>query len=263
MTPELPTPFYSADNATIFHGDSLDILEAIAAHMPESFDYILTDPPYASGGRQQASARNVVTKNNAREDDTWFLGDNMGSDSWMRWQRQIARHSLRACVLGAHAYVCIDWRQLTNLVTAWESVGWSYRTKIVWDKNNQGMGSFWRNTYEEVAVFTKGMPLPLKDGTAFNLFRCNKPRGGYHPTEKPVELMHYILSKLTTKTGRVLDPFMGSGTTLEAARQLALHGYGIDFNPEFCARAAKRVSQALLPTSTTPAPAAPSQLALP
>lgn len=239
----LPTPYYTGNSATIFHGDSTDILEAIAHNMPESFDYILTDPPYASGGRQQASARNIVTKNNARDSDTWFLGDNMGSDTWVRWQRQIARHCLRATVLGGHAYVCIDWRQLTNLITAWESVGWSYRSKIVWNKNNQGMGSFWRNSYEEIAVFTKGMPMKLKDGTAFNLFTCNKPRGGQHPTEKPLELMYYILSKLTTKTRRVLDPFMGCGPTLEAAKMLGMEGWGIDQERDFCDLAAARVKQ--------------------
>lgn len=74
----------------VFTGDCLDILPTLAA---DSFDAIVTDPPYSSGGRTQAAARNIVSKNDTdvRSNDDWFLGDNMGVDTYIRWMRQVAQ----------------------------------------------------------------------------------------------------------------------------------------------------------------------------
>jgi site-specific DNA-methyltransferase (adenine-specific) len=226
----------------IILGDCLDVLAGLGA---DSVSAIATDPPYCSGGRQQASARNVITKSDARLPDEWFIGDNMGVDTYVRWMRQIARESLRACSVGSQAFVFTDWRQYTNLVTAWESVGWSLRSCVVWDKNRAGaMGSFWRNNHEWVAVFTKGQPRKLPGGSFFNTWTGNKPRGGKHPTEKPVELMRYLLRSVTPRAGLVVDPFCGSGTTGQAAVMEGFDFVGIEREPEYAAISESRIAAA-------------------
>ena len=207
----------------LYLGDCLDTMETL----PEkTIDAIITDPPYCSGGRQQASARNVVTKVDGRQPDEWFLGDNMGTDTYVRFMRQIARQCMRLCKLGAHGYVFTDWRQYTNIVTAWESLGWSLRGCIVWDKARGGaMGSFWRNNHEWVCVFTKGNPTPLPNGSFYNTWSGTKKQGGVHPTEKPIGLLEYIASAVD---GIILDPFMGSGTTGVAAAKVGNSFVGIE-----------------------------------
>jgi site-specific DNA-methyltransferase (adenine-specific) len=107
----------------LIQGDCLDVLRGLDAG---AADAIVTDPPYCSGGRQQAGARNVVSKSD-RHDATWFIGDNMGTDTYLWFMREIARECARISTAGAPAYVFTDWRQLTTIVTAWESVGWTYK----------------------------------------------------------------------------------------------------------------------------------------
>jgi site-specific DNA-methyltransferase (adenine-specific) len=220
-------------------GDCLDVLPTLAA---ASVNAVVTDPPYCSGGRQQATARNTIAKSDRPQPDEWFLADNMGTDTYVRFMRRVAGECIRVCRMGAHAYVFTDWRQYTNLVTAWESKGWTLRGVIVWDKNRGGaMGSFWRNNHEWIAIFTKGKPAPLPDGSFFNTWRGSKKQGGFHPTEKPVGLLEYIIRAVD---GIVLDPFMGSGTTGVACAKLHRGFVGIEQDEVYFEIAKSRIAGA-------------------
>ena len=234
-------PVLSTGVISIILGDCLDEMAKIEV---DTFDAVVTDPPYSSGGRTQAAARNIVSKSDSREADEWFLGDNMGVDTYIRWMRQIARESLRVVIQGGHAYVFTDWRQFTNLSTAWESVGWSLRSVIVWDKAKGGaMGSFWRNNHEWVCVFTKGQPNPPAHRSCYNTWTGAKPQSHEHPTEKPLGLMRYIISAIPKSVNNILDPFAGSGTTLEAAKLCGFNATGIERNPIFVKACAARCAQ--------------------
>lgn len=222
-------------------GDCLEVLRTLQTGY---VDAVICDPPYCSGGRQQASARGVISKNDedVRPPDEWFIADNMGSDTYVRWMRQIARECLRVASVGAHCHVFTDWRQYTNLVTAWETIGWTLRSVIVWDKMRGGaMGSFWRNNHEWVAVFAKGKPYALPNGSFFNTWQGSKPQGGIHPTEKPVGLLQYLTSSVR---GVVLDPFMGSGTTGVACVRTGRSFIGIEVEPTYYAIAERRIAEA-------------------
>jgi site-specific DNA-methyltransferase (adenine-specific) len=67
-----------------------------------------------------------------------------------------------------------------------------------------------------------------------------------HPCPKPVELMKWIILHATEEGGVVLDPFMGSGTTLRAAKDLGRRAVGIEIEEKYCEIAAKRMSQEVL-----------------
>lgn len=224
--------------ATLYLGDALEIIPSI-----ERVISVVTDPPYSSGGRNPASQRNVVSKSDSREADEWFITDMMGSDTYVRWMRQIGRASLDKCELGGHAYVFTDWRQYTNLVTAWESVGWGLRSVVVWDKARGGaMGSFWRNNHEWACVFTKGAPKPLPNGSFFNTWQGTKPQGDDHPTVKPTELIVRLCE--ASGEGAILDPFMGSGTTGVACARLGRRFIGIEIEPRYFDIACRRIEEA-------------------
>lgn len=222
---------------TLHHGDCLEVLPTLAAN---SVDAIVTDPPYSSGGRQQAIARQIISKSD-RPGSDWFLGDNMGTDSYIWFMRQIAQACIKVARMGAHAYVFTDWRQYSTLVAAWETVGWTLRGVVVWDKARGGaMGSFWRNNHEWVAIFSKGAPAALPHGGFFNTWTGTKPQAGYHPTEKPVELMRYIVQAVS---GTVLDPFMGSGTTGVSCRLEGRQFIGIEIDRGYYDVAERRILQ--------------------
>lgn len=231
-------------SAEIIHGDCLDVLRGMS---DASADAIVTDPPYCSGGRQQAGARNTISKADTREDTDWFLGDNMGTDTYLWWMREIARECLRTVTIGSQAQVFTDWRQYSTVVQAWESVGWTLRSCLVWDKAKGGaMGSYWRNNHEWAAIFAKGKPRPLAHRSCFNTWTGIKPQGGAHPTEKPVELMRYLLSTVepTERMPVILDPFAGSGTTGVAAMLLGYDFIGIEREAAYVEIARKRIADA-------------------
>jgi site-specific DNA-methyltransferase (adenine-specific) len=103
------------------------------------------------------------------------------------------------------------------------------------------MGSFWRNNHEWVCVFTKGAPSPLPNGSFFNTWRGTKPQGGYHPTEKPIKFLEYMVSAID---GVVLDPFMGSGTTGVACAKLNRGFIGIERDAQYFDIAKGRIASA-------------------
>lgn len=64
-----------------------------------------------------------------------------------------------------------------------------------------------------------------------------------HPTQKPVSLMQWILTNYSKENDIILDPFLGSGTTAVACRNLKRNYIGIEISPEYCAIAEKRLKQ--------------------
>lgn len=89
-------------------------------------------------------------------------------------------------------------------------------------------------------------------GSASRFFYCAKAsraeRGedNKHPTVKPLALMRYLIKLITPPNGVILDPFMGSGSTLVAARQLGFRAIGIEIDEKYCEIAVKRCGQARL-----------------
>lgn len=76
----------------------------------------------------------------------------------------------------------------------------------------------------------------------------------YHPTQKPVALIKWILSLKWTPTGLILDPYMGSGTTLRAAKDLNRKSIGIEISEKYCEIAAKRCQQTVMNLATDSPP---------
>lgn len=221
-----------------------DALEEMATFDDNHFSALISDPPYSSGSRQQAGARSQISKSK-RPNDAWFLGDNMGGDSYLRWMRLIALESLRVVEPGGTAAVFTDWRQFTTLVTAWESAGWTLKAVVVWDKaRGGGLGTFWRNNHEWVCVFAKGAANWPKGFGQYNTWSGIKKRGGLHPTEKPVELMKYLCRGVMPLGGKILDPFMGSGSTGVAALELGFEFVGIERDTVYVEHAHERLDMA-------------------
>ena len=107
----------------------------------------------------------------------------------------------------------------------------------------------WRNNHEWVCVFTKGQPNPPAHRSCFNTWTGAKPQSHEHPTEKPLGLMTYIISAIPKSVNNILDPFAGSGTTLEAAKLLGFNALGIERNPIFAKACAAKCAQDVMALS--------------
>jgi len=128
-----------------------------------------------------------------------------------------------------------------------------FKQMVVWDKGPMGMGWHYRRSYETVLVGQKkGGPCKWYDETdkVENIIRHIPkiiPQQRDHPTPKPPELAAYFI-RLHSQVGEVvLDPFMGAGSTLEAAKLMGRHAIGIELDERWCQLAVQRLQQSVLP----------------
>ena len=229
----LPTPYFQDESCTIYHGDCLEILPELRA---ASVDLVLTDPPYIIGA--------VSSGSESSKAGTW--GDMMNSSRWFRDWYTMTRRVLKPD--GALWTFC-NWRSLPVVMKAAIDSSWFVASVLVWHKDWIGPGGTvgLRPAYELAAL----LPMPdfaIPDRGLPDVWTepwsSHKPNG--HPAEKPAALMRRMIDAADAK-GVVLDPFMGSGTTLRAAKDLGIHAVGIESEERYCEIAAKRLAQSVLP----------------
>jgi len=245
------TPYYSDDSVTIYHGEAL----AVLATLPDaSVDHIVTDPPYSSGGmmrgdRTMKGLDKYTGANGIQPDLEEFTGDNRDQRGHAYWCALWLDQCRRVAKPGAILAMFTDWRQLPTATDALQSGGWVWRGVSVWGKtSSRPIPDRFAASCEFLVWGTNG-PRSIADGKNANyaagLFMYAPPTERVHMTQKPVEVLRWALS--FAKPGDVvLDPFVGSGTTLEAAKDLGCKSIGIELNEMWCAYARARTAQEVL-----------------
>jgi site-specific DNA-methyltransferase (adenine-specific) len=238
-----PTPYYSDSTATLYLGDCVEIMETLDDC---TVDAVLTDPPYSSGGRREnaRSIRKSMTR--SVEDDDWIRGDAMSTGGFIYLLRLCGIQWRRLLRPGGHALSFIDWRMADTLRAALETADMRQHPTLVWDKDRLGMGAIFRNQHEFIVHMSAGNPADPQRRDVPNVLRFPPVRDGDHPTEKPDALLQTLLSVITPPGGVVLDPFAGSGSTLQAARALGFKSVGIEADERYAEVIAKRLCQDVL-----------------
>lgn len=211
----LPSPFYDRDGITIYNTDCRDILQQLG-----DFDLLLTDPPYGIGYVKGKGGKGIHCKNRRNIDAV--VGDDQPFDP------QPFMEFKNAILWGANHYAA---RLPHGRWIAWNKLG----DKEPWDSFSD-VEFAWQNG--------RG-----KDRIVSHLWKglCQAGAGEkrWHPTQKPLGVMKWCIG-LVPDAKTVLDPFMGSGTTLVAAKLLGLRAVGIEINADYCAVAVERLRQGVL-----------------
>ena len=239
----IPAPYWADGQVTLHLGDCLEVMAGLN---DRSITAVLTDPPYSSGGRRENARSIRKSMKRAEDDNDWIHGDAMSTQGFIWLMRQCGIQWRRLLVPGGHALAFIDWRMAGNLAAALESADLRQHPILVWDKAAFGMGTIFRNQHEFIIHVSAGNPAPPQRRDVGNVLRFSAVRNGVHPTEKPVTLLHTLLSVVASPGGMVLDPFAGAGSTLVAARDLGLAAVGVESDERWCEQAARRLSQASL-----------------
>lgn len=220
----------------IVQGDALDVLRDLDG---ESVDAIITDPPYASGGKTETAKRR---SRGMTSSGTWFTGDAMGTQGLVWLLRSIAFEAERILIPGGSLLVFCDWRMWGAITPAMESAGLILQQMIVWDKIAAGMGEGFRPTHELIAELRK-QGGGARMGGASNILRHGRVPGAakVHPTEKPISLMSELILTTTKPGGLVVDPFCGSGPTGVAAKLEGRRFLGIERDPRHVETAQRRI----------------------
>ena len=247
-------PYYDDGNGiVIFHGDCREILPHLE---PESITLLWTDPPYGHsnmdgdlqsarvgvrGGRQRAA----LPIRNDSADDMRVVVDAALS---------LAVPSLRrdccccccCCCGGGGPRPTFAW-----LAERMDREGLAFFHSLIWDKTSRGPGMGWRfrRDHEMIMVaHRKGGRLSWsdRDVAVSNIFREQPPIDRIHPNEKPLDMVSRFIGLTTEKGETVLDPFMGSGTTLRAAKDLGRKAIGIEIEEKYCEIAVNRLRQEVI-----------------
>jgi DNA modification methylase len=231
-------------------GDACDVSHLAKLMGRERAAMVFADPPYnvqisATVGRGKIKHREfaVASGELSPSDFIDFL------KSWMRLALKFSEH-------GSIHYVCMDWRHLGELHAAGEEIFGLLQNLVVWNKTNAGQGSFYRSQHELIFVYKNGDAPHLNNielgrhgrnrSNVWTYAGVNTFRKGrldeltIHPTVKPVALVADAMRDCSRRGDLVLDPFIGSGTTILAAEQVGRRGYGLELDPRYVDAAIRR-----------------------
>lgn len=205
-------PYYEHAGITIYHGDCREVLPTLG-----SVDLVVTDPPYGIG---EARGKNKSRSNIA-------VAKDYGVSSW---DDAPVEDLVILTLRGMSRYQIIFGGNYYSLPP---SSCW-----LVWDKVN-GDNDFadcelaWTNLQKAVRKIEWRWNGMLREG--------NEPR--FHPTQKPLVVMKWAIRQAPADCGLILDPFMGSGTTLVAAKNMGRRAIGIEAEEKYCEIAVERLRQ--------------------
>ncbi|WP_082761825.1 DNA-methyltransferase [Mycolicibacterium mucogenicum] len=228
----------------LYHGDAL----AVLAELPDAcVDAVICDPPYSSGGMVRAdrmgSTRTKYVVSDAKHDLADFGGDNRDQRGYQYWCALWLAECLRITKPGGVLCQFTDWRQLPATTDAIQAGGWVWRGLIPWIKPNARPQQGRFTSHAEYVVWgTKG-PRELAGDIMDGYFMSNPPRSREHITQKPMDVMRHLV-RIAPEGGRVLDPFMGSGTTGAAAVLEGRRFIGIEHSEHYVDVAERRIRTA-------------------
>lgn len=205
---------------------SLDAKIFLKGFKDETFDIFLTDPPFgidATGTLRKETATGTF-------DDS---ADQFHSLlSWLPFEL------FRTTKPSSQGFIFFAPENYQPLIEAFSKAGWiPYPRPMVWAKPNAGQSNrpelYPSSSYEFALFLRKENSLLAKQGVR-DFFSCNtlSTKAKLHPTEKPLAVANWLLDMIAIPGMSIVDPFMGSGTFLEASFRRGLVPFGTDINPE-------------------------------
>ena len=231
-------PYYHDEKAgiTIYHADCRDVLPTLEAG---SVDLVLTDPPYGIG--YLSSHRTIRTE----------VAKLLANDDSLEALREALRFVPRLLRPNCHVYYFASADETIGQACAVLPDELKFQRLLCWDKGNWGMGDLDANygqQWEAIVFASNGRRLLNGPRPSSLLQTFGRGAGSTwdHPTQKPITLCRFLIQTSSNKGDTVLDPFMGSGTTLRAAKDLGRKAIGIEVEERYCEIAVKRLAQEVM-----------------
>lgn len=228
----MSTPFYEHAGVTIYCGDCREIAPLLDA------DVIVTDPPYGIG---------LKTKTSDFRDSPWFdQGESLRASVIYDDEPGAVRELIRSAIPALLA------RVPRALIFCGPAMLYAYPEPraigSVFTPNGAGRSPWGFQVSHPILYYGSDPYLVDQRGGRPNGFRDEQPNLEQidHPCPKPLKWMHWAVDRASRPGEVVLDPFMGSGTTLRAAKNLGRRAIGIELEERYCALAASRMAQEVL-----------------
>lgn len=232
-------------------GDSRDPAVFDRLMAGEKAAMVFTDPPYNVPVNGHVCGLGAV-----KHEEFAMASGEMSESEFATFLETVLGNAARVSADGSIHYVCMDWRHMRELLKAGDVVYSELKNLIVWNKDNGGMGSFYRSKHELVFVFKKGSAAHINnfglgekgryrtnvwDYAGVNSLKKSRAEElAMHPTVKPVAMVADAIRDCSNSKDIVLDAFSGSGTTIIAAEQTGRCGYAVEFDPKYVDVAVRR-----------------------
>jgi site-specific DNA-methyltransferase (adenine-specific) len=223
----------------LYCGDSTDPESYRRLLAGEKIDCTVTDPPY--GVKYQS-------RGEKREQWGMIKNDDLSADALEQFLFKVFTNIAGASRPGATSYIC-HGISMAGIRIAFEraflTAGFHLSSTLVWSKPSGSMG--WQDYRERHECLLYGWigegHRKIKDRTQTTIWEIDRDGNYRHPTQKPVALFSRALRNSTIRGERVLDPFIGSGTTVIACEQLGRRCYGMELEPKYVDVAVQRWEQ--------------------
>jgi len=212
---------------------------------------IFTDPPY-----NVPIDGHVCGLGKVQHKEFAMASGEMTSEQFSRFLSSSFANLANYSADGSIHYICMDWRHISEIMQAGAANYTELKNLIVWNKDNGGMGAFYRSKHELIFAFKHGTAKHINnfelgqhgryrtnvwDYAGINSFTADRAEQlEMHPTVKPVDLVADAILDCSKRGGIILDAFAGSGTTIIAAEQASRCCYAIELDPHYCDVAVQR-----------------------
>lgn len=230
----------------LYNDDCLKVMKDIP---DESVDLCVTDCPYhiVSGGctniprKDEPSGifnrRNTFTQANAKSGKL-FDNNDIEFKDWLPELYRIMKNN-------THVYIMVNARNLKDLQLEAEKVGFKFQNLLIWNKGNATPNRYYLNAYECILMLRKGNARNINNMGTKNILDVKNIRGNKtHPTEKPVELMKILIENSSDEGDTIIEPFMGTGSTGVACKELNRKFIGIEIDEKYFNIAKERIENA-------------------
>jgi site-specific DNA-methyltransferase (adenine-specific) len=236
MAVSLPEPYYSEDGITIYHGDCREILPGLTA------DALITDPPYGVG---------LVTKtSDYRQSDAFDNGASLRAsvlyEDSPEYVSQLIRKAIPPALKVCDRALIFCGTRMMFAYPEPTAIG------CVFTPSGAGHSTWGFQVMHPILFYGADPYLADGKGGRPNGFRTEQPNLEKvdHPCPKPLPWMTWAVNRASRLGETILDPFMGSGTTLLAARLDGRRAIGIEIEERYCEIAVERLAQGVLPLSS-------------
>jgi DNA modification methylase len=222
-------PYYDDGTVTIFHGDAREILTSLA------FDAVVTDPPYGVGlqaKRAKQRGGGVVSR-----------AGSYSFDDTPEYVERVVVPIIEACRSRAKSVALTPGTRNLWAYPRADDVGCFYSAA------GTGMGKWGFTCSQPILYYGSDPYLRTLQGSRANSSGQTYPNDANahdHPCAKPIRMMRWLVNRASLPGEIVLDPFMGSGTTIVAAKYLGRRAIGIEIEERYCEIAANRCAQDVL-----------------
>ena len=236
---------YEIGEHRLLCGDSTDSDSVAKLMNGEKADMVFTDPPYNIGFKGTMSSTSIDGKivpfktENTKYDE--IKNDLHSKEKFNDFIKSIIENIILYCKGGW--YISFSSSTLNEILNPLDELKVEYKSIIIWVKNQANMGGgHYKRRYEPIVYgYNENIfyGKSFKEEDVWEFQRTLK--NDLHPTMKPIPLIENALNKSSKEEDKVLDLFLGSGSTMVASHQLKRKCYGMELDPKYCDVIVKRM----------------------